>query len=374
MVGGRRTWCPTTCGCSAAPGSSPAGRSSHDARDTYYHLDLDRCARSCWPTPAPALHPALRPWPGPQPATAVADGADPHSRAVRVHRQQRPLTGRRGPAPSPGSATRVEVTSAGSAPEGAHGSTRARSGSCAARLRHRHRRAQRPRGTSTTLAGRRFDHVVTLCDRVREVCTRTSPGQPRPTCTGASPTRQPAGDGPDAGRSTPRCSVPRRTSTPASGTCCTPWPRPPATTPRPAKGPLRGRTAPWPPRRPSPASATSSTTSSAAVDFYTAHLGFTLRQQPGVRLRRRRTRPAAAAAVRRRELRRPGHARTTTPPPAATASISPSRTSTPRSDACAPTACPASAATSSPAPAVGRSCSADPAGNLVELFEPAGSR
>ncbi len=37
-----------------------ATRSSHDGRDSYYHLDLDRCADALAETGA-ALHPALNP-------------------------------------------------------------------------------------------------------------------------------------------------------------------------------------------------------------------------------------------------------------------------------------------------------------------------
>src|SRR3954471_5499523 len=37
-----------------------AGRSSSDRRDSYYHLDLERCARA-WADSGTAIHPVLRP-------------------------------------------------------------------------------------------------------------------------------------------------------------------------------------------------------------------------------------------------------------------------------------------------------------------------
>ena len=43
-------------------------RSSYDARDSYYHLDLDRCAEGLTRTGA-ALHPALHMTAAPKPAT-----------------------------------------------------------------------------------------------------------------------------------------------------------------------------------------------------------------------------------------------------------------------------------------------------------------
>src|SRR6266540_2196697 len=58
-----------------------ATRSSFDGRDSYYHLDLDRCAHALAGTGPPAATP-------------------PHG-AVCLHRQQRPLTDRRGPTAPP---------------------------------------------------------------------------------------------------------------------------------------------------------------------------------------------------------------------------------------------------------------------------------
>ena len=110
-------------------------------------------------------------------------------------------------------------------------------------------------------AGRRFDYVISLCDRVREVCpefpggTRADPLEhPRPRARA----RQRRGDAarvrahrrpssrPASASSSPRSNAPRQEVT---DTCLTS----------------------------SSTSATWSTTSRTAVDFYTDHFGFTVR-------------------------------------------------------------------------------------------------
>ncbi|GIJ76369.1 Protein-tyrosine-phosphatase [Micromonospora phaseoli] len=134
-----------------------ATRSSFDGRDSYYHLDLDRCARALADSGA-ALHPALRgdtPPPGRLPHLSVLFVCTGNSArspiAEALLRRQ--------------AAGQVQVTSAGSHP--------------APRL-HRHTvrvladhfgvdvAAQRPRHLDT-LTGHRFDYVITLCDKAREV-------------------------------------------------------------------------------------------------------------------------------------------------------------------------------------------------------------
>ncbi len=149
-----------------------ATRSSFDGRDSYYHLDLDRCADALTDSGA-ALHPALR--------------RDAASLIAPVEQKQSPdiavlfvCTGNSARSPVAEAllrhhtAGRVAVTSAGSRPK---------------RRLHPHtprvlREAygidivgQRPRHLDT-LAGRRFDHVITLCDRAREVCPEF-PHRPR---------------------------------------------------------------------------------------------------------------------------------------------------------------------------------------------------
>jgi protein-tyrosine-phosphatase/DNA-binding transcriptional ArsR family regulator len=137
-----------------------ARRSTFDARDSYYHLDLDRCAHALTATGA-TLHPALHLSPPTEPAP-LPDGIrvlfsctgnsarSPIAEALLRHRSE----------------GRVEVTSAGSNPKPqihphAVRVLREEFGITLADRRPRH---------LDTLAGRRFDHVITLCDKVREVC------------------------------------------------------------------------------------------------------------------------------------------------------------------------------------------------------------
>ena len=143
-----------------------AGRSSYDGRDTYYHLDLDRCAEELAGVGA-ALHPALRPvlhsdghrLPAPAldqspPAVLFActgnSARSPIAEALLRHR-----TG-----------SRVEVTSAGSRP-------RSQVHPHVVRVLHDDYGIDLPARQTRHLAaltGRRYDVVVTLCDKVREVC------------------------------------------------------------------------------------------------------------------------------------------------------------------------------------------------------------
>ncbi|SDI59728.1 metalloregulator ArsR/SmtB family transcription factor [Nonomuraea jiangxiensis] len=135
-----------------------ARRSSFDGRDSYYHLDLERCAHALADAGA-ALHPALRVPPG-EPVTSAAPSVlfmctgnsarSPIAEALLRHRV----------------GGHAEVTSAGSHP-------RARLHPHAAQvLRRRYGidlAGWRPRHLDT-LIGRRFDYVISLCDKVREVC------------------------------------------------------------------------------------------------------------------------------------------------------------------------------------------------------------
>ncbi|GAA0330930.1 ArsR family transcriptional regulator [Actinoallomurus spadix] len=141
-----------------------ATRSSFDGRDSYYRLDLARCAQALAGTGA-ALHPALRCVPTP-----------PVSPAGR-RRRSRPAvlflcTGNSARSPIAEALLRhhladdLFVTSAGSRPRSethpqAVQVLRERYGIDIAGRRPRH---------LDTLRGHRFDYVITLCDKVREVC------------------------------------------------------------------------------------------------------------------------------------------------------------------------------------------------------------
>ena len=137
-----------------------ARRSSFDARDTYYHLDLDRCADALNST-GTALHPGLRmTWPASPAAPAGRarvlfmctgnSARSPIAEALLQHHT---------------AAVGAEVTSAGSHPKPeihplAVRVLRDEFGVDIAGRRPRHLR---------TVASRRFDYVITLCDKVREV-------------------------------------------------------------------------------------------------------------------------------------------------------------------------------------------------------------
>ncbi|MEV4807743.1 ArsR family transcriptional regulator [Nonomuraea sp. NPDC049421] len=144
-------------------------RSSFDGRDTYYHLDLERCAALLAETGA-ALHPGLAFVPAPAPvlkATGrkpgsvlfLCTGNSARSQAAEALSRAR-------------SEGRVQGFSAGSEPRP---------------LLHPDAvRVMAARGVDLTgqqpkhmreFARRRFRYVITLCDRVREVCP-SFPGNP----------------------------------------------------------------------------------------------------------------------------------------------------------------------------------------------------
>jgi ArsR family transcriptional regulator, arsenate/arsenite/antimonite-responsive transcriptional repressor / arsenate reductase (thioredoxin) len=130
-----------------------ATRSSFDGRDTYYHLDLDRCAAVLAATGG-TLHPALT-----GPAAPVHPGCtvlfvctgnsarSPIAEALLRHH----------------TAGRVRVTSAGVRPrDRLHPDTeRVLRETFAIDVT-----GQRPRHIDSV--GTRFDHVITLCDKARE--------------------------------------------------------------------------------------------------------------------------------------------------------------------------------------------------------------
>jgi protein-tyrosine-phosphatase/DNA-binding transcriptional ArsR family regulator len=141
-----------------------AKRSSFDGRDSYYHLDLDRCAEAIADSGA-ALHPSLR-WEAPP--SILAPGPS-RSRRVAVLFI---CTGNSARSPMAEALLRhytadsVTVISAGSRPKpDLHPNTvRVLLDEFGIDIS-----GQQPRRLDT-LARRRFDYVTTLCDKAREVC------------------------------------------------------------------------------------------------------------------------------------------------------------------------------------------------------------
>lgn len=134
-------------------------RSSFDGRDTYYHLDLERCAQA-WSEAGSALHPALGPREGTPASKRVLflctgnSGRSPMAEALLRHR-----------------ARQVEVASAGSQPKALHPNAIRAMAEYGITLRHQPTQLDSVRRN-------RFDLVISLCDRVREVLP-VFPGSPR---------------------------------------------------------------------------------------------------------------------------------------------------------------------------------------------------
>jgi ArsR family transcriptional regulator, arsenate/arsenite/antimonite-responsive transcriptional repressor / arsenate reductase (thioredoxin) len=133
-----------------------ARRSTFDARDAYYHLDLVNCADAL-AAAGMALHPGLRLVPVSAPAPVrrcrvlfLCTGNSARSPVAEALLRQR--------------AGQIEVASAGSRPKPVHPNT--------VRVLREHGielTGRQPRHLSV-FECLRFDYVITLCDRVREVC------------------------------------------------------------------------------------------------------------------------------------------------------------------------------------------------------------
>lgn len=139
-------------------------RSSADGRDTYYSLDLAHC-RELLSGAGAALHPGLRLAP---PAPAVAIGGRVlflcTGNSARSQMAEAMLRAR--------TAGAVHACSAGISPKPIHPhavSVMAARGIDLAGARAKH---------LDEFSGHRFDYVITLCDRVKEVCPEF-PGHPR---------------------------------------------------------------------------------------------------------------------------------------------------------------------------------------------------
>nr|WP_084470365.1 ArsR family transcriptional regulator [Amycolatopsis benzoatilytica] len=146
-----------------AAGVVTARRSSFDGRDSYYHLDLARCAEA-WAEAGAALHPG----PG-----------MPHRSAPRPARRVRVLflcTGNSGRSPLAEALLRhrargsVEVVSAGSHPKPLHPAAVRAAAEYGITLVHEPTHLD-------SMRRKRFDWVISLCDKVREV-RPDFPGKP----------------------------------------------------------------------------------------------------------------------------------------------------------------------------------------------------
>lgn len=146
-------------------------RSEHDGRASYYRLDLGLC-RELLATTASALHPALS---SASPTRVEADrqrrGASSPVKVLFV------CTGNSGRSPMAEAllrqyaGPRVEVDSAGSAPRPLHPAA------VRAMRKYRIDLAGRESRSLAEFTGQPLDYVITLCDRVREVCP-DFPGHP----------------------------------------------------------------------------------------------------------------------------------------------------------------------------------------------------
>jgi ArsR family transcriptional regulator, arsenate/arsenite/antimonite-responsive transcriptional repressor / arsenate reductase (thioredoxin) len=159
-------------------------RSAADGRDTYYILDLARCGELLT-SAGMSLHPGLAPSPRPRPT---------RSRGATVARILFLC---------PGNSARSQIAEALAAQRSGGAVSAASAGSHPKPLHPNAVRVMRTRGIDLTgrrskhlseFAGQRFDYVISLCDRVREVCPEF-PGAPELIHWSiADPAREPGSD------------------------------------------------------------------------------------------------------------------------------------------------------------------------------------
>ena len=154
-------------------------RSAADGRDTYYVLDLARC-RELLASAGGSLHPGLAPTSRPRPSGSarvlfLCTGNSARSQMAEALAEQ--LSG-----------GAVRAASAGSRPKPLHPNAvrvmRARGIDLAGR---------RPKHLSE-FTGQRFDYVISLCDRVREVCPEFPGGPELIHWSIPDPAREPGSD------------------------------------------------------------------------------------------------------------------------------------------------------------------------------------
>jgi protein-tyrosine-phosphatase len=159
-------------------------RSAADGRDTYYVLDLPRCGELL-SSAGVSLHPGLAPAPRPR------AGREPGSRLARVLFLCTGNSARSQIAEALAeqlSGGALSAASAGSHPKPLHPNAvrlmRARGIDLAGR-RSKH---------LSEVAAQRFDHVISLCDRVREVCPELPGGPELIHWSIPDPAREPGSD------------------------------------------------------------------------------------------------------------------------------------------------------------------------------------
>jgi protein-tyrosine-phosphatase/DNA-binding transcriptional ArsR family regulator len=144
-------------------------RSAADGRDSYYIVDLPRCVEMIAAGGA-ALHPSLR-LSGPEPRAQQLRGRCPSARILFLCTGNSARSQMAAPLAEHLAGGAVTATSAGSHPKPLHPN--------AVRVMRGYGidlRGASPKHLSE-LSGQSFDYVVSLCDRVREVCPEF-PGHP----------------------------------------------------------------------------------------------------------------------------------------------------------------------------------------------------
>jgi protein-tyrosine-phosphatase/DNA-binding transcriptional ArsR family regulator len=164
MTGERQSLVSYHLGQLRAGGLVSMRRSSADRRDAYYRIDLERCAELLAAAGA-ALHPGLRLVPPPAEKIQVrarvlflCTGNSARSQLAEAFAEH--LAG-----------DAITAVSAGSHPKSLHPNA------VRVMLEHGIDITGRQAKHVSTFAGQRFDYVISLCDRVREVCPEF-PGHP----------------------------------------------------------------------------------------------------------------------------------------------------------------------------------------------------